>query len=361
MRAKSLLRLGLLVVVPAIAGCSGNSSDDPADDPPFPREVTSRDGSLTARLPRGWSRVSDSYPLALLTLASGPVSNRIIGPCQPGAIRDELLEGGALIRIAEIYPPDTPEIYPSADPNPSTDPIANISGLPARPGHIRLGRLTQTSECGNSYHPEFKIRHSRFYAWIWTKSIKRTEEVNGRTLEAIRPGRLAPDTRRQLVRLLNGLKVRPTAAAPIRLPFLSLRCRLPRNAQNCDRVWVQLTTRTEMKRLSIRVLRWSVKTPNGWVHSDPIASSPTRLRTPAGGAGRSTKLLCTTWTGVIPAGLDEGGAAFEGAFPGSRESWIGVTPRLRADLEIIGPDGRWRLRQVGVVGIKFIRGGNDVS
>lgn len=111
-----------------------------------------------------------------------------------------------------------------------------------------------------------------------------------------------------------------------------------------------------MKRLSIRVLRWSVRTTDGWVYSDPIASSSTELRTQVGAAGHSTKLLRTTWTGVIPdAGLDQGGAAFEEALPGPRESWIGRKPRIQADLEITGPNGRWQLRRVGVTGIKYLK------
>jgi len=337
----------------ALSGCSGGSGGNGESEQSREAKVlerlaeldtgpkwdtASRDGSLMARLPAGWSEVPDIDPLALLTLSSGPVTGRIISPCLPGAVLDELPTGGALVRVSENFPP--------ARRGGAADRYR------PRPSHFRLGRR-RPSECGYSYSLGFREGGRELAVWIWTKPAV---VDSGSGIQGSRPGRLSPVTRRQLLRLLDGLQVRPAAVDPIRVPTLALDCRNPPNTLDCDRVWVQVNTRIRMKRLSIRVNRWWAGRGDGWVSSGQVMSLPTKLRTAPSGntpmpvAARSG----TVWGGVIQqAGLRGGGAAFERTLPGPGGRWVGTgvgaDPRIRADLQVITPRGRWDFRNVELI------------
>lgn len=352
--------LSLTIVALALNGCSGNSEIDSGSkpsgefenserldgsDPGRQWNVSSRDGSLLARLPNRWAEVPDSFPQGLLTVASGPVSGRVINPCHPGAVLDELPEGGVLVRVSEYHPYVENKNAPEYAVGPHQP----------RPKHFRLGRPAPT-ECGSSYELGFQQSGRRFSVSIWTRPLS----GNSARGSWSKPGRISPATRRQVLALLDGLTIQPAVAEPIRLPLLALDCRNPPNTLDCDRVWVNVGTRISMKRLWVRIQRWSVKTPDGWTFSDRVSSRPTWLR-PAGArhsriippvSGRSR----TVWTGVVSsAGLRRGGAAFKRALPAPGERWIGVAPRIRADVEVIEagggsyPDRSWRFRHVHLI------------
>jgi hypothetical protein len=336
--------LGSIAVALTLTGCAATSDDGETDQSQaseFGRLIASRDGSLRARIPRNWSRVRDSYPLALLTLASGPVSNRVIGPCQPGAVLDELPKGGTLVQVTEIYPP--------------IRPISDAVGRVVRnPGHIRLGPPNGTTECGESYGLVFATGHRQFSVKVWLKPVRAPTRIDGERARASRPRRLAPATRRQLLRLLNGLVVAPAAAKPVRTPFLALDCPQA-NRLGCDRIYVDLTTRVRMRTVAIRIRRWSAKTPNGSVDSGPIESKPTRLHTIERGPNGSGALSAHTfWRGsVADAGLLGGDEDFKTAMPGPGQRWVGTgmenDPLIRADLEVIGPQGRWQFQGIPLI------------
>lgn len=347
MRARWLIPSVLVAL--ALAGCSGDSGGNGESEQSQEAKIlerlreldtgpkwdtASRDGSLMARLPVGWSEVPDIDPLALLTLSSGPVTGRIISPCLPGAVLDELPPGGALVRISENFPPAG-----------RGDAAGHYR---PRQDHFRLGRQ-RPYECGYSYSLGFREGGRDLSVLIWTKP---SVVDSGSGIQSSRPGRLSPVTRRQLLRLLDGLQVRPAAVDPIRLPTLALDCRNPPNTLDCDRVWVQVNTRIRMRRLSIRINRWWAGSDDGWAPSGQVMSLPTKLRTapsrdaPMPVAARSG----TVWGGVIrPAGLRGGGGAFERALPGPGGRWVGTDPRIRADLQVITPRGRWDFWNVELI------------
>ncbi len=350
MRAKWFLTA--ILVALALSGCgdSGGNGEseqgreatvlerlaEPDTGPKW--DVASRDRSLMARLPAGWGEVSDIDPLALVTLSSGPVAGRIISPCLPGEVLDELPVGGALVRISEDFP------------------SARRGGTvgrryPPRPKHFRLGH-PRPSECGYSYAFAFREGGRDLAVWVWTKPLV---AGSGSGIQHGRLGQLSSATSRQLLRLLDGLRVRPAAVEPVRVPFLALDCHQP-NTLDCDRVWVQVNTRIRMRRLSVRINRWWAGSADGWVPSGQIMSLPTKLggtpsdKNPVPGAA----LPGTVWGGVIrQAGLRGGKPAFERALPVSGEYWVGTgtraDPRIRADLEVISPRGRWDFWNVGLI------------
>lgn len=342
-----------------LVGCSGGNGKDSdsgrseaeilsrlADGDRGPkRSIVSKDGSLTAVVPERWGQVPDVYPGALLTLASGSDVGTVINPCQPGAVLDEIPTGGALVRISEALIPAKP----------------SVGGIyPRRPRHFRLGR-ENPAECGSVHELRFRASGRNLAASIWVSARTR-----GRPGElGSSPRGISPRVRRETMEMLDGLRVRSAAEMPIRNPILALDCRNPPNTLRCDRVWVHLSTRTGMAQVSVRINRWSARSPEGWVHGARVISLPTRLRTSSPSdlpiptsakvpsnlpLPKSVAVPRTVWEASISrAGLGTSGEDFEQTLPGPGGKWVGNNPGIRADLEVISPRGRWNFRRVRLI------------
>lgn len=277
------------------------------------KRIGDRDGTATAVVPTGWTLVPDTIRGSLISAASflppeAGSGGGLMAPCRPGRLLDAMPPGEALIRIWEHIP--GPGSYRPADSK-------------RRPPHIKLP-ARRTHECGHSYELTFRDRGRTVAIWVWADS-------------------LTPETRRQLLSLINGLALAPADSVPVYRPWMALDCGNPPNSLECDRVYVFVTTRVPMRSLSVLLL-------------DPTRTDEQAVRLRAASArGRADgpKALPprTVWTGVLrDVGFRRKGGPLEIPIPAQRNRWLGI-PRVAADLGLTGQPvegraGHWVFRNV---------------
>ena len=273
--------------------------------------TASRDGSITLRRPKGWQVVRGCSDQSLLALASFPVSRDMYGGCGAGVGLTEIPRGEAWLGISEL------------------SPIGRkfSDQLRRRPPRFRFGHRSD-SYCGPSFVTNFQ--EGGRYISIWAlagDTHLRPQDKPGE----VTPHKLTVRTCRELSGILDSIEVQTATAAPVRIPSLSLDCSGQAKTLSCDRVRVRQVTRVPMKRVSIRILRWAAKTPEGWVFSDRIGGPATKLEIDKPGRAlikEGTRGM--TWSGLIgDAGLVESGSPLENLLP------------VKAGLEVISQPPHW--------------------